>query len=129
MSDPKREVFVLEKRAVPYRMARDAEDLLQNVAAGIRRGIPEGEERVVRYVPEPEPRAWILCSERLPKPSEPVWFRLERACDDVHAGWWTEKGIPRWVTDSDRGGPGWTIECATHWMPRIVDLKPEPPHA
>ncbi len=127
MSEQRREVFVMEKHGIPYRVDTHDEDLLHCVAAGVQLGLPEGQERVVRYVPEAPPRTWILCAERMPKPSEPVWFRLDRACDDVHAGWWTETGIPRWVTDRERGGPGWTIECATHWMPRIVDPKPEPP--
>lgn len=127
MSAQKREVFVMEQQGVPYRMARDDEDLLQSVAAGIRLGLPVGQERVVRYVPEPSPRVWIPCSERMPLHDEPVWFCLSH--DDARAGWWHDKGNARWIAKDNVGGAGWAKTAVTHWMPRIVDEPPEPPHA
>ncbi len=126
MTNQKREVFVLEKRGVPYRSSIREEDIQKNFDAGARLGIPEGEERVVRYVPESEPRAWILCSERMPESGEDVWFFLPQ--NDPRPGWWSGGGNCRWIAANDVGGAGWTKRSATHWMPRIVDRQPDPPH-
>ncbi len=118
----KREVFVLEQQGTPRRVDTVDGYLLENVAAGIRLGLPEGEERVVRYVPEPEPRAWILCSERMPEHGEPAWFLLTNG--QVLPGLF---GGVYWKEVNDHGGGGWHVTAVTNWMPRIVDEKPEPP--
>lgn len=85
-----------------------------------REGAPAWEAWKARFS-----RTWISCSERMPEPGAPVWLHLNGCRPVVRPGSFTRSGY--WLETEHAGGSGWTKESATHWMPRIVDERPEPP--